>query len=160
MRQTFVWCGAFRTLGLRHRSASHIEKQKQISGAEPIRENRIWTPGTPGNPVLKTQKRDPFCVRNFFFASGVFGASLPLSEHRPMSALGPKQTTPKSGHQLSALGSLCAIRRIGGVTHLIVRDTRCLLYPRKRSWFGTIVMSARCQKQTSIESRSCPLCAM
>ena len=25
---------------------------------------------------------------------------------------------------------------------------RCLLYPQKRTWFGTMVMSALCQKQT------------
>jgi hypothetical protein len=55
----------------RHRPASRILKNKsKISSAEPIRKTAYRPPGTPGSSVLKTQKRDTCCARNFFIAAG------------------------------------------------------------------------------------------
>ena len=40
-----------------------------------------------------------------------------------------------------------------------ITPNRCLLYPQKRTWFGAIMMSALCQKQTLGVLFDHPFCA-
>jgi hypothetical protein len=89
---SMFWCGTFRTLSPAHRSASRTEKTKANFGSRGPKAKKAYDPTpTPPNLKLKTQKRDPFRVHNFF-AGGLIraaqlssvGGSLPLSE-RPLS---------------------------------------------------------------------------
>jgi hypothetical protein len=68
----------------------------------------------PPGSVLKTQKRDLFCVSNFF-ASGLFRAALLLSERRP-----DVRFTPKSGHWNS--GTKCLLCAKSGHSLPLIRS--------------------------------------
>src|SRR5262249_8525809 len=68
----------------RHRSASRTEKQKQISDLGARRPKKAYDPTPiPPNLNLKTQKRDPLRVHNFFAGGLIRACSAILCRRKP-----------------------------------------------------------------------------
>jgi hypothetical protein len=78
---------------------------------------------------MKTQKRDPFCVRNFF-AGGLFRAAFTLSGFALMSALPPKADIVERNRHVRFVPEVTKVRRSGPVA--LGALARCPFFPITR----------------------------